>query len=322
MDRKLSIRFYKDREVRAVWDGEHNKWWFSVLDIIGVLNEQDDYSKNRNYWKYLKTKLKKENNELVSATNQLKLQAPDGKLRLTDVLDNEGIMLLARNFPNNKAADFLDWFTYSDNTIDGQSRKKAYTLFESELINSITEGSVKGLQQIHAFLFGGLYDFAGQIRTVNIAKGGFQFADVAPHHAQGALAQPQANLPLPAVGVVAKFFDGQLGVRAERQRGLIQKQHMQRAIAAGLQALAGGDVAADMQGVGFVGGGGRQRRHHAYRLGNLCGLGHAHRQGCAGQGGGEPPVTVKGWWAHGRLLGRSAPGWVRSGCMVRIHQKR
>ena len=81
----------------------------SVLDIIGVLNEQDDYSKNRNYWKYLKTKLKKENNELVSATNQLKLQAPDGKLRLTDVLDNEGIMLLARNFPNNKAADFLDW---------------------------------------------------------------------------------------------------------------------------------------------------------------------------------------------------------------------
>ena len=57
MDRKLSIRFYKDWEVRAVWDGELNKWWFSVLDIIGVLNEQDDYSKNRNYWKYLKTVL-------------------------------------------------------------------------------------------------------------------------------------------------------------------------------------------------------------------------------------------------------------------------
>ena len=78
MDRKLSIRFYKDREVRAVWDGEHNKWWFSVLDIIGVLNEQDDYSKNRNYWKYLKTKLKKEDTELVSTTNQLKMQAKDG----------------------------------------------------------------------------------------------------------------------------------------------------------------------------------------------------------------------------------------------------
>ena len=109
MDRKLSIRFYKDREVRAVWDGEHNKWWFSVLDIIGVLNEQDDYSKKRNYWKFLKTKLKKENTVLVSNTNQLKMQAKDGKMYKTDVLDNEGIMLLARNFPNNKAADFLDW---------------------------------------------------------------------------------------------------------------------------------------------------------------------------------------------------------------------
>lgn len=172
----MSIRFYKDHEVRAVWDGASNKWWFSVLDIIGVLNEQDDYTKNRNYWKYLKTKLKKEDSELVSVTNQLKLLAPDGKQRMTDVLDYEGIMMLAKNFPNNKAVDFLDWFTYSDNTIDGQSRKKAYTLFESELIDSMQEGTVKGLQQIHAFLFGGLYDFAGQIRTVNIAKGSFQFA--------------------------------------------------------------------------------------------------------------------------------------------------
>ena len=173
---KISIRFYKDREVRAVWDDEQNKWWFSVLDIISVVNGQDDYAKTRNYWKYLKTKLKKDGNESVSATNQLKMQASDGKSYKTDVLDYEGIMLLAKNFPNNKAADFLDWFTYSDNTIDGQSRKKAYTLFESELVNSIAEGTVRGLQQIHAFLFGGLYDFAGKIREVNIAKGGFQFA--------------------------------------------------------------------------------------------------------------------------------------------------
>ena len=60
---KISIRFYNDREVRAVWDEENSKWWFSVLDIIGVLNDQDDYQKNRNYWKYLKTKLKGENSE-------------------------------------------------------------------------------------------------------------------------------------------------------------------------------------------------------------------------------------------------------------------
>ena len=84
-------------------------------DIIGVLNEQDDYTRNRNYWKYLKAKLKKkESNEVVSATNQLKLHAPDGKMRLTDVLD-------------------------------GKSKAKAYTLFESSLLESIEVGTVKGI---------------------------------------------------------------------------------------------------------------------------------------------------------------------------------
>ena len=64
-------------------------------DIIGVLNEQDDYTRNRNYWKYLKAKLKKkESNEVVSATNQLKLHAPDGKMRLTDVLDALPVRLI------------------------------------------------------------------------------------------------------------------------------------------------------------------------------------------------------------------------------------
>lgn len=173
---KISIRFYNDREVRAVWDEENSKWWFSVLDVVGVLNDQDDYQKNRNYWKYLKTKLKKGNNELVSVTNQLKLSAPDGKRRLTDVLDNNGVTQLAKSFPNTKAMRFVEWFTNSDETIDGKSKSKAYALFESSLINNIEVGTIKGLQQIHAYLFGGLYDFAGQIRNVNIAKGGFQFA--------------------------------------------------------------------------------------------------------------------------------------------------
>lgn len=173
---KISIRFFDDREVRAVWDEAGAKWWFSVLDIIGVLNAQDDYAKNRNYWKYLKTKLRYEGNEVVSATNQLTILAPDGKRRLTDVLDNAGVIALAKNFPNNKASRFIEWFTNSDESIDGKSRSKAYALFESSLIDSIEVGKVKGLQQIHAYLFGGLYDFAGQIRTVNIAKAGFQFA--------------------------------------------------------------------------------------------------------------------------------------------------
>lgn len=172
---KVSIRFYKDHEVRAVWDAGHSKWWFSVIDIIRAINNEADYNKNRNYWKYLKTKLKREGCEVVSVTNQMKLVAPDGKKHLSDVLDQGGVELLAKNFPNTNAAEFLDWFTYSDNTIDGRSRKKAYTFMESNLVADRDVGKVKALQQIHAYIFGGLYDFAGKIRTKTIAKGNTVF---------------------------------------------------------------------------------------------------------------------------------------------------
>ncbi len=110
---KISIRFFNDREVRAVWDNEHTKWWFSVLDIVAVLNDEPDYTKVRNYWKYLKAKLKKEQDQLVSNTTQLKLLAADGKKYITDLLDGEGIIKLSKNFPNNKATKFLDWFLYN-----------------------------------------------------------------------------------------------------------------------------------------------------------------------------------------------------------------
>lgn len=172
---KISIRFFNDREVRAVWDDENAKWWFSVLDIIAVLRDQDDYNKNRNYWKYLKTKLKKENSEVVSATTQLKLLAPDGKRRLTDMLDYQGIVALGKQFPSKNANRFIEWFTYSPESIDGKSKTKAYALFETAFVDSIEVGTAKGLQQIHAYIFGGLYNFAGQIRTKNIAKGGYRF---------------------------------------------------------------------------------------------------------------------------------------------------
>ena len=174
---KKSIRFYNYREVRAVWDEGHSKWWFSAVDIVRAINDQDDYKKCRNYWKYLKGKMAKDGIELVSVTNQFKFQAPDGKQRTADALDAEGVQTLAKHYPNNRAGAFLDWFTYSDNTIDGQSKKKAYSLFESGLLDSMEPGSIRCLQQIHAFIFGGLYDFAGQIRTTNISKGGFTFAN-------------------------------------------------------------------------------------------------------------------------------------------------
>ena len=173
---KISIRFYNDREVRAVWDEENSKWWFSAIDIIRAINDEADYVKAGNYWRWLKKKLTGDGVQLVSVTHGFKFEAPDGKKRMADALDNECVQILAKHYPNNKANAFLDWFTYSDNTVDGQSRKKAYSLFESGLLNTVEPGSIKCLQQIHAYLFGGLYDFAGQIRTVNIAKGGFQFA--------------------------------------------------------------------------------------------------------------------------------------------------
>lgn len=173
---KVSIRFFNDREVRAVWDDDHAKWWFSVLDIVAVITDQDDYNKTRNYWKYLKAKLKKQNSQVVSATTQLKFRAPDGKLRLADMLDYEGIIALGKEFPGTKANRFIEWFTYSSESIDGKSKSKAYALFDSSFIHSIEVGTAKGLQQIHGYLFGGLYDFAGQIRQKNISKGGFQFA--------------------------------------------------------------------------------------------------------------------------------------------------
>ncbi|MDI9604373.1 MAG: Fic family protein [Bacteroidota bacterium] len=173
---KISIRFFDDREVRAVWDEENSKWWFSVLDIVAVLTDQEDYNKTRNYWKYLKAKLKKEGHELGSSTTQFKLESPDGKMRQSNVLDYDGVIALGKQFPSTKANRFIEWFTYSDESIDGKSKTKAYVLFESSLMHSIEVGTTKGLQQIHAYLFGGLYDFAGQIRHKNISKGGFQFA--------------------------------------------------------------------------------------------------------------------------------------------------
>ena len=102
--------------------------------------------------------------------------APDGKRRLTDCLTQDYIIALVESVPSKNAVKFIKWFTYSDDTIDSRSKSKAYTLFDSSLYDTIEIGTVKGLQQIHGYLFGGLYDFAGQIRSFNIAKGDFQFA--------------------------------------------------------------------------------------------------------------------------------------------------
>ena len=174
MPNKKSIRFYKDHEVRALWDEERSSWWFSIVAICGAITDSPN---PRKYWSVLKTRLKKSGNELTTRCSQLKMTAADGKRYATDCFAEDDIIQLVRVIPSKKSEDFLDWFVYSDNTLDGQSKKKAYTLLESGLLDSMKPGTVKCLQQIHAFLFGGLYDFAGKIREKNIAKGGFRFAN-------------------------------------------------------------------------------------------------------------------------------------------------
>ena len=106
---KNTIKLFEERQVRTVWDEENEKWWFSILDIITVLTDQSDYGKTRNYWKWLKNKLKTEGSELVSKTNRLKLKAADGKRSLTDVADTEQILRLIQSIPSRKAEPFKMW---------------------------------------------------------------------------------------------------------------------------------------------------------------------------------------------------------------------
>ena len=169
---KQSIRFYHDYEVRAVWDEERSKWWFSVLDIVEAITESVN---PRKYWSVLKNRLKKSGNELTTRCSQLKLTAADGKKYATDCFLQDDILEVVKVIPSKKTTEFLEWFTYSDNTIDGRSKKKAYTFIESNLVADKDVGTVKALQQIHAYIFGGLYDFAGKIRTKTISKGNTLF---------------------------------------------------------------------------------------------------------------------------------------------------
>ena len=126
----------------------------------------------RSYWNNIKSR----KNELWTICRQLKLKAKDGKLYNTDVVDENGLNTAIALIPSKKSDIFVKWLKNMETSLDEKSKKKAYELFESGFINEIEVGTVKGLQQIHGYIFGGIYDFAGQIRTCNIAKGGFAFA--------------------------------------------------------------------------------------------------------------------------------------------------
>lgn len=108
-DADSKIKLFESQHIRSEWDAEAEKWWFSVLDVMAVLTDQPDYNKVRNYWKWLKNKLIAEGSQLVSATNQLKLPAADGKKYLTDVADTEQILRLIQSIPSRRAEPFKLW---------------------------------------------------------------------------------------------------------------------------------------------------------------------------------------------------------------------
>ena len=109
MSKKELIQLFGEQKVRTKWDDEKQKWFFSIVDVCGVLTDQPDEEHARNYWKVLKHRLKKEGNETVTNCNQLKLLAADGKMRLTDVADMEQMFRLIESIPSKKAEPFKQW---------------------------------------------------------------------------------------------------------------------------------------------------------------------------------------------------------------------
>ena len=149
---------------------ELSKWWYSATDVVFVLTD----SKNpRIYW----NAIKRRNPELNTFCRQLKLYADDSKKYLTDVIDETGIRKLGRILRSKNNIEFEKWLDGSLDPIDEQSKKKAYDFYKTELIEEQEIGKTIALQKIHAYLFEGLYPFAGKIRTKTISKRGFTFAN-------------------------------------------------------------------------------------------------------------------------------------------------
>ena len=107
--KKEAIKLFEERKVRTIWDDTHEKWYFSIVDVVAILADSKDFLTARKYWNKLKERLKKEGNETVSNCHQLKLEAVDGKMRLTDVADTEQLFRLIQSIPSPKAEPFKLW---------------------------------------------------------------------------------------------------------------------------------------------------------------------------------------------------------------------
>lgn len=109
MTKKETLKLFEDKKIRAVWDDEQEKWYFSIVDVIEVLTDSANYLTARKYWNKLKQRLKEEGNQTVTNCHQLKMRAADGKMRMTDVADTEELFRLIQSVPSPKAEPFKQW---------------------------------------------------------------------------------------------------------------------------------------------------------------------------------------------------------------------
>ena len=170
MKEKTSIRYFNSKSIRSRWDEKSGKWLVNAIDLIDSTIETDN---PRIYW----YAIKRRNPELITSCKQLKMTAKDGKIREVDCLTESGIETLLDILPGKQRKILKEWLKGKNNPLDEASKLKAYDLINSGIINDIEIGTTKGLQMIHSYIFGGLYDFAGRIRTKNISKGDFMFAN-------------------------------------------------------------------------------------------------------------------------------------------------
>jgi cell filamentation protein len=167
---KHSTRYFKKQPVRAIWEKDQVQWWYSAVDLTKILL---DSKEPRKYWNLFKVR----NPELSSFCRQLKLYAADGKKYVSDVINEAGIKLFMTLISTKHKKDLMDWLNGMMDPLDEQSKQKAYELYNTNLIQIEEVGKVISLQKIHGYLFEGLYPFAGKIRTKNISKDGFVFAN-------------------------------------------------------------------------------------------------------------------------------------------------
>ena len=133
MTQRHKIQLFEDKKVRTAWDDEREEWYFSIVDVCAVLSESEN---PQTYWRVLKNRLKKEGNETVTNCNALKMLAPDGKMRMTDVADTEQLFRLIQSIPSKKAEPFKQWMA-SVAKKGGSVAKAARDKLESQLGHSV-----------------------------------------------------------------------------------------------------------------------------------------------------------------------------------------